>query len=160
MRYQSVLAKRKDGFEVAMTPMIDVVFMLLIFFVWTASFQVAELILPSSLVSPEAEAGNTQAIEQIDDLERIVVRISYSSSERLQWTVNDVPLKDFALVKIRLEAIAKIRSDLPVLVDPDPQVPLGAVIDVYDAARYFGLENVQFATPVPTAGSTFGIPAG
>ena len=33
----------------AMTPMIDVVFLLLIFFVWTASFQIVEQILPSEI---------------------------------------------------------------------------------------------------------------
>ena len=37
--------------DAAMTPMIDVVFLLLVFFVWTASFQIIEQALPSQLVS-------------------------------------------------------------------------------------------------------------
>ena len=42
-----------DGLlEVKMTPMIDVVFLLLIFFVWTSSFELPEFDLPSALAEP------------------------------------------------------------------------------------------------------------
>ena len=47
MRRRSPFARR-DSLEIKMTPMIDVVFLLLIFFVWTASFQVVEYLLPRS----------------------------------------------------------------------------------------------------------------
>ena len=149
MRYRSVLARRDRGIDVAMTPMIDVVFMLLIFFVWTASFQVAELILPSSLITQEAEAGNTEQLPETEDLERVVVRIGWDGTNP-HWTVNDVAIDEFSVVHQRLLAVAKIRSSLPVLVDPEDVVPLGYVIDVYDVARAAGFENVQFATPVAT----------
>lgn len=146
MRYRSVLARRDEGMEIAMTPMIDVVFMLLIFFVWTASFQVVELILPSSLVSEQADSGNTEIMPEMEDLERIVVRIGWDGAKPV-WTVNEVPIPVFAAVQQRLVTVAKIRSNLPVLVDPDALVPLGNVIDVYDAARAAGFANVQFAIP-------------
>ena len=132
--------------DVAMTPMIDVVFMLLIFFVWTASFQVAELILPSSLVSEQTEQGNTELDPEFEDLERVVVRLGWSG-DAPTWTVNDVAVADFASMRQRLIAVARVKSTLPVLVDPDGTVPLGHVIDVYDAARESGFKNVQFATP-------------
>ena len=148
MRFRSILDRREHGIDIAMTPMIDVVFMLLIFFVWTASFQVVELLLPSNLVSQDAEAGTTQLNQVQDDLERIVVRVIGLGTAGLPtWTVNDVSLDEFGQVIERLNAIAKIRSSLPVLVDPDADVALGYVIDVYDAARSAGFENVQFTTP-------------
>ena len=50
------------NFDVKMTPMIDVVFLLLIFFVCTASFQIAEALLPA----PLAYAGNVQTPTEID----------------------------------------------------------------------------------------------
>lgn len=146
-RYRQSAGGRRGGeLEVAMTPMIDVVFMLLIFFVWTASLQVSELMLPSSLVTREGK-GTSEIDPELIDLERIVVRMGWDG-ERPSWTVNDVPVLNLAAVRQRLQTVAAIRADLPVLVDPVPAVPLGHVIDVYDAARTAGFEAVQFATPV------------
>ena len=146
MRYRSVFSRRDGAMDVAMTPMIDVVFMLLIFFVWTASFQVTELILPSSLISEQTEQGNTELDPEFEDLERVVVRMGWTGSSPT-WMVNDVAVADFASMRQRLIAVARIKSTLPVLVDPEAVVPLGHVIDVYDAARESGFKNVQFATP-------------
>lgn len=130
-----------------MTPMIDVVFMLLIFFVWTASFHVAELILPSSLVTQSE--GAQPVDEQFEDLERVVVRIESDAMSPAQvWFVNDVSINSLALVRERLSLVAKINAELPVLVDPAASIPLGDVIDVYDAAKISGFQNVQFATPI------------
>lgn len=146
MRVPSAFRRGGQENSVAMTPMIDVVFMLLIFFVWTASFQVVELILPSSLITEQTEEGNTQLDPEFEDLERVVVRIEFSENLP-RWWVNDIPVDSFQAVRTRLVAVARIKSSLPVLVDPDGQVPLGNVIDVYDAAREAGFEKVQFATP-------------
>ena len=146
MRYRSVLTRRDGTLEVAMTPMIDVVFMLLIFFVWTASFHVAELILPSSLVTQNEGQGITQLDPELEDLERVVVRLGWDGINP-KWTVNDMPVSTFDAVRERLRMVAKIKATLPVLVDPSPDIPLGHVIDVYDAAKLAGFQNVQFATP-------------
>lgn len=145
MPYHSAFRPRDGGIDVAMTPMIDVVFMLLIFFVWTASFQVAELILPSSLVT-QNEGQGVETDPEMEDLERVVVRIAWDGSQ-VSWTVNEVPVASFEAVRQRLQQVASIKSTLPVLVDPMPAVPLGHVIDVYDVARETGFANVQFATP-------------
>ena len=135
-----------------MTPMIDVVFMLLIFFVWTASFRVAELILPSSLVS-QNQGQDVQAVDpELEDLERVVVRLqalnAVEPNPNLAWYVNDVPVQSLDAVRERLRLVAGINDALPVLVDPDQLVPLGDVINVYDAAKLAGFQNVQFATPL------------
>ncbi|MBC8874781.1 MAG: biopolymer transporter ExbD, partial [Planctomycetes bacterium] len=49
MRRESIYTQRRSDLDVKMTPMIDVVFLLLVFFVWTASFHIVEHILPSSV---------------------------------------------------------------------------------------------------------------
>lgn len=144
MRYRSVTADREGILDVAMTPMIDVVFMLLIFFVWTASFRVVELVLPSSLVTQSEGQGSAPLDPELVDLERLVVRIT-SNGNQLGWSVNEVPVSSLLDVRQRLQAVSRIKASLPVLVDPAPQVPMGDVIDVYDAARTAGFENVQFA---------------
>ena len=146
MRYRSNLDHRDGMLDVAMTPMIDVVFMLLIFFVWTASFQIAELVLPSSLVTQSQGQGEHEVDLELQDLDRVVVHVGWDGAAP-NWIVNDVPVASFDGVRTRLLAVARIKASLPVLVDPQPAVPLGHVIDVYDAARQAGFQNVQFATP-------------
>jgi biopolymer transport protein ExbD len=46
--------------------------------------------------------------------------------------------------------VARIKRDAPVVLDADGEVPLGDVIDAYDAARLAGLARVQFAASFST----------
>ena len=150
MKHQSIFTSRDRTIDVAMTPMIDVVFMLLIFFVWTASFHVSELILPSTLTAQQDGQGEHQLDPELEDLERVVVRVGWQANAPTWW-VNEVPVARFEDVSQRLKAVASIKDSLPVLVDPIPIVPLGHVIDVYDAAKQSGFQRVQFATPASPA---------
>ncbi len=145
MKRPSIFAGRRP-MEVAMTPMIDVVFLLLVFFVWTASFQIVENILPSNLT---AIAGT----EPIDpktppppeaDFDDVVVRITWSG-DAPRWTINQQSVANLAQLRGQLDQIARIKRDAPVILHPDQEVPLGDVIDVYDIARAVGFEKVQFA---------------
>ena len=52
--------------EIKMTPMIDIVFLLLVFFVWTASFHLVEDSLPTSVT---AELGESESTEIPEDIE-------------------------------------------------------------------------------------------
>jgi biopolymer transport protein ExbD len=129
--------------ELAMTPMIDVVFLLLIFFVCTASFQIAEQILPSSILA----SGSTQAPlpEPVDPpLEQIVVRTRMIAGQPA-WTINEVEQTALAGVGRVLRAVHEIDPNTPVILHNQPDVPLGSVIDVYDLARVVGFDKVQFA---------------
>ena len=61
-----------------MTPMIDVVFLLLVFFVWTASFHAVEYLPPSSL-SQKQGTGQTVNVDEPPpeiEFEDIVVHVS------------------------------------------------------------------------------------
>ncbi len=145
MRVPSVYTDSTHRPDVAMTPMIDVVFLLLIFFLWTASFQIVELQLPSKL-SRLTGAGTAEDRDlQQEDFETVIVRIRMAEA-RLQWSVNDQPALNLEQVRARLKQVASIRIDLPVLVDPDAEISLGDVMDVYDAARLQGFNNIQFTT--------------
>ena len=126
-----------------MTAMIDVVFLLLIFFVCTASFQAVEYVLPSSLLV-SSNAAVDVPIEPPEELERIVVEV-LAKEGGTHWTVNDQPCSSRLQLQELLAAIAGIDRSLPVVVDCDDSVPLGEAIAVYDLARAVGLEKVQFA---------------
>jgi biopolymer transport protein ExbD len=126
-----------------MTAMIDVVFLLLIFFVCTASFQAIEMVLPSSLLV-SSNATVDVPIEPPQDLERIVVEV-LATDGGVGWRVNDQPCSDRVELEELLAAIASVDRSLPVVVDCQDAVPLAEAIAVYDLARSLGLVKVQFA---------------
>lgn len=126
-----------------MTPLIDVVFLLLIFFVCTASFQIAEQILPSSILA----AGSTEA--PLEDpmelpLEQIVVRTRMEGG-KAAWTINQRTCATLGEVGQVLRGVYDAASEVPVILHNDPDVPLGDVIDVYDLSRVVGFATIQFA---------------
>jgi biopolymer transport protein ExbD len=127
--------------DLAMTPMIDVVFLLLIFFICTASFQLAEELLPTSLAV--ASGTTTPDIDVEPDLERIIVLGTFADGVA-QWTVNERPCASLDEVRQTLRAVAEIDRSLPVILDVAGELPLGDMIDVYDLCRLSGLEKIQF----------------
>ena len=142
MRRRSPFARR-ESLEITMTPMIDVVFLLLVFFVWTASFQVVEYLLPSELSSLP---GNQAAVKDPPpeaDFENVVVRIHWIGDQP-GWTINDQQADSLDQLHQRLQAIARVKQDAPVILHPDEDVPLGDVIDVFDISRLVGFEKIQF----------------
>ena len=146
MKRPSIYNGGRRELEIKMTPMIDVVFLLLVFFVWTASFQAVEYLLPSSL-SQKQGSGQTVNLDQPPpeiEFEDIVVRISYVD-KRPAWSVNGQSVGSLNDVRERLALVADIKTDSPVILHPDESVPVGNVIDVYDATRLAGFTQIQFA---------------
>lgn len=141
MKLPNQFARHRD-LDVMMTPMIDVVFLLLIFFVCTASFQIAEHLLPTQLQGPGSIADLES--EEWKDLEQIVLRGRWEN-EQVTWSVNDRPCANVRDIQALLAALAKIDQTLPVIVDPDEQLQLDQVIRVYDSCRLAGFERIQFA---------------
>ena len=129
---------------ISMTPMIDVVFLLLVFFVCTASFQIAESVLPS----PLASTGSTQVAlpqeEQKIELERIIVKMK-QQGVLTQLALNGQPCASFERLTELLTALATIDETFPVILDIAGDVPLGSVIDAYDGGRVAGFQQIQFA---------------
>lgn len=145
MKIPSALTDRNTSFDSTMTPMIDVVFQLIIFFVWTAGFQMVEHVLPSHLTETAGSAAAaTREPPPPPDFDPVVVRIVWLGN-RSGWMVGGQALRQFPQVRERLTALAAIKRDLPVIIDPEANVPLGDVIDIYDAARLAGFEKIQFA---------------
>ncbi len=128
-----------------MTPMIDVVFQLLIFFVWTSSFQIIEQVLPSSL---SAQTGSQQAdLEQPPpeaDFDQVVIRIGWDGAVAT-YRINDAPVPDLGEIRSSLERLHAVKQDATVILHPDPEVPLEHVINCYDQAKLVKFEKVSFA---------------
>ena len=136
-------AKPPPALGASMTPLIDVVFLLLIFFVCTASFQPVETLLPSDLLISGAGEWDLP-LERPPELERVVIQASRDGGQAA-WRVNKTPCADLGELRALLATVAQIDAALPVVIDPDRDVPLGAVIDGYDVARGAGFADIKFA---------------
>src|SRR6476646_3401877 len=133
--------------ELQLTPMIDCVFLLMIYFLWSSSFAIAEMSLPSKLSAAVAGGGTPRVNEPPPaeaDFPNVVIRILWNGSSSV-WTVNEVPLASLDELKQRLANIARIKRDAPIVLDPASDVPLGDVIEVFDVSRLVGFQKIQFA---------------
>ena len=146
MKRPSVFHRDQAGLEIKMTPMIDVVFLLLVFFVWTASFHAVEYLLPSSLSQQLGNAAviDSQAPPPEVEFEDVIVRTLWQD-DHVVWQVNGQDVLSLDEVKQRLQLVAGIKTDAPVILHPDEEVPVGDVIDVYDISRIAGFDKIQFA---------------
>jgi biopolymer transport protein ExbD len=154
MRVPSPFRDQRSGLSLQLTPMIDCVFLLMIYFLWSSSFAMVEMTLPSTLTaqSPNSDAVDAGEVRPEADFESIVVRVQQVGGE-VQWTVNDAPIGSLAEVKRILTSIANIKRNAPVVLDATGEVPLGDVIDVFDLSRLAGFERIQFAVQGPREGN-------
>ncbi len=135
---------RVSDIDSTMTPMIDVVFLLLIFFVWTAGTQVVEYLLQSQL---SAQTGNlpAQVTDPLpeQDFDKVVIRLRWDEGLP-DWSINDQPLATIVEVAGTLQTLAGINGDARIVIHPDPPVPLGFVIELFDEARLAGFSKISF----------------
>ncbi len=121
-----------DNAQVDLTPLIDVVFILLIFFILSASF-VQDKLIPvdrPSAQSSEQSVGKT-------------LQVTLDKQGQL-WFKNDtVSIKQLA-------ELARIKSleetNITAILNADEAVSAGKLVQVIDALRLAGVEHVAVAT--------------
>ncbi|MDO4574010.1 MAG: biopolymer transporter ExbD [Planctomycetia bacterium] len=145
------LYRQEESMELQMTPMIDVIFQLLIFFICTSTFQQLEELLPT----PVAHAfGNAESMEPVEippeilDLGEIVILIHYDGGP--YWDVSGTRYRKLEEIRALLLAVAENSTEMPVILNIDENVPLENVLDVYDLAREARFVRIQFAVPKET----------
>ena len=123
-----------DGEEqINLTPMLDVVFIMLIFFIVTATF-VKEVGLDVN--QPEDDKPKT-----VDpDKRSIVVRIT--NRDRIIIAQRDV---DWRAVRANIERLHAENPEAPVVIQPHPDSRTESMIHVMDSARQAGVFNVSLA---------------
>lgn len=146
----SSASKPRSNVEIMMTPMIDVVFLLLVFFLATSSFQVVEKMLPSAVSAKESKAAggkkNANPNQVMTDINDVVVRLKMDQNQKVFFEFNGQSLESLDPLSNLLQNVVQIRPDVPVIVDPDPKVPVGYAVQVYDIARRAGALRVYMAT--------------
>ncbi|WP_310821217.1 ExbD/TolR family protein [Stratiformator vulcanicus] len=137
---------RSAAADQAMTPMIDVVFLLLIFFVCASVGQTPELLLATELAGGKI-ASSVSPEDQPPPLGELWIRLS-RAGEATAATVNGVTHPDLDALEAVLDGLveAEAASEMPAILDVGPEVPTGEVIRVYDACVSGGFQSIHFAT--------------
>ncbi len=123
--------------EINVTPMVDVMLVLLIIFMVTAPLiqQGVKVNLPEAKAAP-VEAAEKKLVLSIDMQKRVYIGEAEVALDELEK---------------KLAANAKAQSDKEVYLHADRDVPYGVVVDVMAAAQRAGITNVGMITD-PTAG--------
>ena len=129
--------------EVNLTSLIDVVLLLLVFFMVSTSFvREAEI----SLRLPEASVDD----RRVEEVETLSITVTAAGT----YLVNDRPLVN-ATPEILRAAIIKLigeRRDLPVIVRADAEAKHQAVVTAMDVAGRLGFVQINIATVTPPEG--------
>ena len=130
----------KPDTGINLTPLIDVVFLLLIFFMVTTPFTRETRML---ITLPEAD-GEALVSEQQVVLELVVSRDG-SYSVNGQNLING----DIKTIMAALKEASEGNKDIPLMITADAQSTHQAVITAMDAAGRLGFESLNIATQQP-----------
>ena len=139
-----------------MTPLIDVVFQLLIFFVCASVGQLRESLLPTELAAG-ALASDT-LIEREKPLGEVWLRLRRGEAGQTIVEINDRVIDDRTGLKELLTSLAHEAPEIPVILDIAPDVPMSDLIDVYDTCRAVRFQSIHFAVDPAARSSITGRP--
>lgn len=133
--------QRKDEVDVNLTPLIDVVFLLLIFFMVSTTFTRETRL---SVVLPEANG-----VAQVEAADAVEISIAASGD----YAVNGDRLSrsDESTLRTVLLPLAQQSTDVPFVITADAQATHQAVVMVMDVAGQLGFVNLSITTQEPGA---------
>lgn len=129
-----------DEPEISLVPLIDVILVMIIFFVVTATFDARSVI---QLELPRATG------EQVEATHPLVVLVNADG----RYFVDDreVLRNDVDSLKATISEVAGSERERPVMLRADARTPYQAVVTVYDALGQLGFRRIMTATASPEA---------
>ena len=127
--------RRPEPPRVDITPLIDVVFLMLIFFMVSTTFD------KQTQLKVELPSATT-----IDSSEKPVDKIEITIDAKGDFYVNERELvkHDAETLRRTMQKIADGRSDLPVIISGDRNAPLQSMMTVLDVAAQLDLVHLSF----------------
>lgn len=126
----------REELELNLTPLIDVVFLLLIFFMVSTTFQKESEI---SLQLPRASDSEVQAPKES-------IEIVINAAGRYFINDQEVVKTDVASLQNALYKVSGGKRDLPLTIRADAQAPHQSVVTAMDAAGQLGMLKMSIAT--------------
>ncbi len=123
--------KRREPLSIDLTPLVDVLFILLVFFIVTSVFKKEELALMLDLPS-------SQAKELSIDRKQITIEVNKNS---FAFEGKIMTIEEF---DIKLKSVKK--QDKPIIIRIDKQVPYEKVVKILDLLQKYNLNNLALIT--------------
>lgn len=137
-----VLQRRGDDFdEMDLTPMVDVTFLLLIFFMVTASFSIQKSI---AVPPPDPDTeGASQTVVPLDEIEEKAILVIIDEDN--QFFVEDEPVVDPRDLPQKLAEIRVRDQKHEVLITATERTLHESVVTAMDAAQEIGVQRIRWA---------------
>jgi len=128
--------RAREELELNLTPLIDVVFLLLIFFMVSTTFQ------KESAISLQLPKSSEDPVEVPAEQLEVVVNAAG------KFFINDTELvnTDIETLRQALFDLTSGQRDIPITIRADAQTPHQAVVTAMDAAAQLGLSRMSIAT--------------
>lgn len=132
MRRFRHFTSQQDNSTIDISPLIDVVFLLLIFFIVTTVF-----VKETGVEISKPRAASSQ------DLERMAILIAVTSESRVWYGGREIGHDG---VRAVVSTLLEETPGSPVIIRADASAPTEATVRVIDAAKLAGAESVSLAT--------------
>ncbi len=129
-------AKNEDQSDIDLTPMLDVVFIMLIFFIVTATFTKESGI---EVNRPEAETAQKK--------ERAGIMVAIDDTNQIFIQRRRI---DVRAVRANIERLIAESPKSGVVIQADQLSKTGILVEVMDQIRLAGVTNISVAAKVPT----------
>ena len=124
-------AKLESGLaQIDMAPLIDVIFLLLIFFMLSSSFT-----FPSGINVKLPKAVTSDVIKE----NTFIIAVT---SENIIYLNGKVISTD----ELREQLTAPAKHDVPIMIKADRRASMGRIVDVWDLCRELGIQKINIAT--------------
>jgi len=130
--------RQPEEVDLNITPLIDVVFLLLIFFMVSTTFD------------HESEVNITlpKASKEIAQAKPDAINVAIDAESRIFINKNELVNSQISTIKEALYDISADLEDAPIIISADEETPYQVVIRTMDAARQLGLVKITFATRI------------
>jgi len=132
----------EDEPAVNLTPLIDVVFILLIFFMVSTTFQ------RESEIKIELPEASSKPVEEKEELLEILIDVEGHYFIDGQQVVNT----ELETLKTAIRKFLGEQTEMPVVIRADRNTPYEAVVRAMDATAQLGLLEMSLATNQPESG--------
>ncbi len=126
--------KWREDIRVDVTPLVDVVFNLLLFFMVTTTFVIAPAI--------KVTLPNSKAVDMKKSKKEL--RIVITKDRKIYY--NQEQIDSFDELTERLRRVAEENAEATVIIQADTDVNHGTVVKVMDSAKSVGLSKLAIAT--------------
>ncbi|MBL4680081.1 MAG: biopolymer transporter ExbD [Pseudomonadales bacterium] len=128
--------RKREDVEVNLTPLIDVVFLLLIFFMVSTTFTKETRI---AINLPQATGDAAQIVDK---------QIEITITRNGEFAVNEVALVNNKLTTLKraIEKISEGDTSIPLIISADSATPHQSVVTAMDAAGQLGFIHLSITT--------------